>query len=230
MEFKGLFNKSVNIMVVDVETTRPGKDKKQHLFDVSFSIYSQETGIIGTAGYIIQENQNRVPYYVDRITRYTQYVEQGNYAVATFSQVMDSIAKVIEKYDVRYVTAYNASFDWGQIQKACELFGASYPFTNVAKFDIMTAFAETIGRRNTYHKFCQDNGFLTEAGRCQIKAEVAYRYLVNNPQFVEEHTGYADSIIECYILERVLKQRKRLTKRILNAGTASRIANKLQAV
>lgn len=81
-----------------------------------------------------------------------------------------------------------------------------------------------------YRKFCETNGFLAGSGRFQIKAEVVYRYIVNNPQFCEEHTGCADSIIECYILERVLKQRKRLTKRILNAGTASRIANKLQAV
>jgi NAD-dependent SIR2 family protein deacetylase len=53
-----------------------------------------------------------------------------------------------------------------------------------------------------YKEFCKTNGFMTKHKRPQPqkKAETLYRYLTNNIDFVEEHTGLEDSLIELEIL------------------------------
>ena len=42
--------------------------------------------------------------------------------------------------------------------------------------------------------------WFTEAGNYSTTAEVVYRFLINNPDYAEEHTALADSDIECDIL------------------------------
>ena len=51
---------------------------------------------------------------------------------------------------------------------------------------------------------------MTEKGNIQTKAEVVYRYLTGNVEFVEEHTGLADVMVEKEILVSAYKTRKKI--------------------
>ena len=53
--------------------------------------------------------------------------------------------------------------------------------------------------------FAKANGFVSEAGNIQTSAEVAYRFLTNQVDFIESHTGLEDVQIECQILLNCLK-------------------------
>ena len=56
-----------------------------------------------------------------------------------------------------------------------------------------------------YVRFALENGFVSEHDNIQTSAEVAYRYLRNEVDFVESHTGLEDVKIEIEIMLAVLR-------------------------
>ena len=73
-------------------------------------------------------------------------------------------------------------------------------------------FVEVVGVTKSYKKFVDDNNFLSEKGNRQSSAEVAYRFLVQNPDFIEDHTALSDVLIEVHILAECLAKNKKYTK------------------
>ena len=56
-----------------------------------------------------------------------------------------------------------------------------------------------------YGEFCYNNNFLTARGQRRYTAEILYRFLTDNVDFVEQHTGLEDAEIEAQILMDCLK-------------------------
>ena len=54
------------------------------------------------------------------------------------------------------------------------------------------------GKDPDYIKFCQDNGYMTDTKvpRPRLTAEVLWRYISNDINFIESHTGLEDVRIE----------------------------------
>jgi hypothetical protein len=67
--------------------------------------------------------------------------------------------------------------------------------------DIMN-FIKPITKSQDFVNFCESNGYMTnhKTPQPQKKAETLYRYLTNNVDYEEEHTGLEDSLIELEIL------------------------------
>ena len=63
-----------------------------------------------------------------------------------------------------------------------------------------------ITQTEDYINFCKAHGFMTKhkKPRPQAKAETVYRYLMNQTDYVEEHTALEDSKIELAILLKAL--------------------------
>ena len=51
-------------------------------------------------------------------------------------------------------------------------------------------------------------------GRPQLKAETLYRYMTNNKNFVESHTGLEDVMIEKEIFKRCMSYHKPMRKKL----------------
>lgn len=49
---------------------------------------------------------------------------------------------------------------------------------------------------DTYKNWCLENGFMTANNQPRYTAEIVYRYITNNLDFVESHTGFEDTMIE----------------------------------
>ena len=111
----------------------------------------------------------------------------------------------ITKYEVKRIWAYNCTFDRGALER---LFNEqqSQIVNNLVTFcDIIPAILHTKLLNEDYINWCKENNFLTAKGNVQTKAEVVYRYLTGNLEFVEEHTGLADCMIEYQILLEAMK-------------------------
>ena len=61
-------------------------------------------------------------------------------------------------------------------------------------------------------RFCKDNNYLTKNGKCRFTAEIIYRYLKQDNDFEESHTGLEDTLIEKEILAYCFKQHKKMDK------------------
>jgi hypothetical protein len=57
-----------------------------------------------------------------------------------------------------------------------------------------------------YDTFCYENGYLTKRGCKRYTAEILYRFISGDNEFVEEHTGLADVLIEKEILVECLRR------------------------
>lgn len=120
---------------------------------------------------------------------------------------------IIQKYNIKRIWAYNCTFDRGALHR---LFGDER-FAIVEKMvefcDIIPAILHTKLLDKKYIDFCKNNGFITNKGNIQTKAEVVYKYLTNNIDFVEQHTGLADVQIETQILLTAMRESKNIKRK-----------------
>ena len=84
----------------------------------------------------------------------------------------------------------------------------------VTFYDIIPAILHTKLLTKKYVNFCNDNGYVTEKGNIQTKAEIVYRYLKNDKTFEEEHTGLSDCKIEYEILLTAIRTKKPIINKL----------------
>lgn len=85
-----------------------------------------------------------------------------------------------------------------------ELRGNEYPL-----IDIWALACDRLLNTNRYRKYCCDNNFFTDSKKFfKTSAEVSYRYLIKDNEFVESHTALSDAEIETFILAKALKRGK----------------------
>ena len=65
---------------------------------------------------------------------------------------------------------------------------------------------EVFGKDEEYIAFCEKNEYLTSYNKPRLTAEVLYRYLTSNLDFVESHTGLEDVEIETEIFLECIKR------------------------
>lgn len=122
--------------------------------------------------------------------------------------VFGSLLADITKYGVKRIWAYNCTFDKGALNR---LFNEQQfeIINNLVTFcDIIPAILHTRLLCTEYVEFCKANGFITEKGNVQTKAEVVYRYLTGDINYIEAHTGLADVKDEFFILCEAMRATK----------------------
>lgn len=117
--------------------------------------------------------------------------------------------KSIKKNKIKKIYAYNVTFDKVTLKN---LFDDDFSetFKDIKFIDIIPIILRTNLLTKKYCNFCIANGFITEKGNIQTKAEIVYRYLFNDLTFEEEHTGLADVLIEYKILLKAFSTHKKI--------------------
>lgn len=202
-----IYNPKTSFLVLDIETC---KKSNNIIFDIAFSVYNRKEGIKGIAGYLVEENRDQIPYYADRLKRYDEYLSQEKYSYKPFITIMAIMKGIIRKYSVKFGVAYNSGFDFGKIELACKMAGIENPLQNLVEIDLYHTTCQTLGKQKFYKNFVEQNNLVTPKGNRKTNAETFYGYMIQNPDFQEEHTGYGDVLIEIEILDRVLRQKKKM--------------------
>lgn len=219
-------DKRKNYMVVlDVETA--GDVSKNPLcYDIGFVVTDKRGVIYETFSYAVEEIFDddalmRSAYYFSKLPLYREKISQGIMKVKPLRYIRRVLLNTIEKYGVKQVAAYNASFDFHKALNNTwrELTNEKYFFPyNVAKnLEINCIWhmaCQTIFSQATFPKWALDNGYYSKAGNLLTNAEVAYNWLNKFNDFHEEHTGLADVFIEAQIMTWCYKQHKRMNKKI----------------
>lgn len=131
------------------------------------------------------------------------------YKKISINQFYCLFLKEIKRYKIKRLFAYNVSFDKSALKR---LFGDEKFNTLEFEYcDIITGILQTKLLTKKYINFCIDNNFITDKGNVRTKAEIVYKYLTNTLDFVEEHTGLADVLIEYQILMNVFKSHKKVS-------------------
>lgn len=177
---------------------------------VNYDIYVKEKSLMQTA------------YYANKIPQYEQDLREGKRQLKTTKTIRQIMLDKIKEYNCKFVCAHNAYFDLNGCNNIMRWTTKSkyrYFFPKDIEFwDTLKMARSVILLQPTFQRFCQDNNYLTKNGKPQATAEVLYRYIKGNHDFVESHTGLEDVLIEVEILKYCKRQHKAMRKTLFNTA------------
>ena len=196
----------MNYLMLDTETTN---DIDCPLcYDVGFSVINDEGKTLEKHSYVVADifldkDLMDVAYFKDKIPTYWEDIKAGKRMLRRFATVRAIVRDVMAQYDINTVIAHNMRFDYcstntTQRYLTCSKWRYFFPYGTKFVCTLKMARA-TFNKDEKYIAFCEENNFVTKHGKPQLTAEVIYRYLTNNVEFVESHTGLEDVEIETEI-------------------------------
>ena len=135
-------------------------------------------------------------------------------------EIRKIFCELCEKYECQFVVAHNARFDYracNNIQRWTTKSKYRYFFPyGIEVWDTLKMARDVLGKMPTYIDFCFENGFVTKhkTPQPQYTAEVIYRYITKDIDFVEEHKGLEDVEIEIEIFKYLVRQHKPMRKNL----------------
>ena len=153
-------------------------------------------------------------YFAEKIPQYWEDIKSGNRVLKSFRSIERTFRRVCREWGIDTFVAHNARFDYLALQTTKRYITTSkerFFFPYGSKFvDTLKLSRNVLGDDEIYRNFCVTNGYVTNYGQNRYTAEVIYRFLTNDNNFEEEHTGLADCMIEkeifSYCLETVLAE------------------------
>lgn len=212
-------------MVLDTETCPIDRTleevtpKNMLVYDIGYSIVDKKGNVYRTGSYIVSEiffgeyqTKMQSSYYANKIPRYFEDIASGSRVVKTWSQISFILRKVIEEFDISVVCAHNARFDFGVLANTKEYLEEYSMLPYIEWWDTLKMARSILGNMPTYKRFCERNNYITKSGQLRYTAEIIYRFLSQDNDFVESHTGLEDVLIEKEILAYCIRQHKKMNK------------------
>lgn len=207
-----------NYATIDTETVG-GAATPTGMYNLGCIIHDRDGKVICKSNLIIMNQYDKIKdddYSKKNFEWYAQSLMNGHLtAVATEEEAVSLIANLCKMYDVKYVMAWNSDFDFRRTP--CRALVEDYGFEFI---DIMFAFFDTVAQQKRYRKYCGENDYVTKKGSCRTTAEIAYRFLSKDDNFVEEHTALSDAEIEMELFLACLKTHKKFHRNIHKADKA----------
>lgn len=213
-------------MVLDTETCPIDREledvtpENMLVYDIGYTICDKKGRIYKTGSYIVSEiffgefySKMQSSYYANKIPRYMEQIANGERVVKTWSQISYILRKTLEEFDTNIVVAHNARFDNGVLKTTRQYLEeyALLPYS-VEWWDTLKMARSILKERPTYKRFCESNNYMTKNNQCRFTAEIIYRYITQDLEFEESHTGLEDTLIEKEILAFCFKQHKKMDK------------------
>ena len=144
-------------------------------------------------------------YFADKIPQYLEDMRMGKRKIVNSWQMYKIFAEMCRKYDVDAVVAHNAFFDVKVLNSTMRYQTKSkvrwfLPW-GIEIIDTLKLARNFFATDPKYVEWCKENGYMTkhETPRPRLTAEILYRYITGDDNFVESHTGLEDVEIEAEI-------------------------------
>lgn len=182
------------------------------VYDIGWTILDGGNGlIVEKENYVVEETFARTSlmrnaYYQDRLTWYEVALRTGAITAKPLIYIWHRFADACKAHGVKNAWAYNCAFDVKALDAT--IIDYSNGFVNsfipggMKVLDVWEYFGRTFAATRKYVQWCELHGFATTSGNPSTTAEAAYRYLTDDPTFVESHTALDDAEREAYILSR----------------------------
>lgn len=190
------------ILIFDTETIGL---EKAFCYNIGWVVLDLETyEKIVKKDYVVKQFWENKPlfetaYYSDKKDIYIKLLRSRKAKIKHYGHIMLELIKDIENYNIKYMYAFNSPFDMKVLNFNCEWFKCSNPLDYVKTLDIRALINNIIFDKN-YKDFCIKNNLITPANNLQVNAEAIYKFISQDPDFIEEHTALSDSLIETEIL------------------------------
>ena len=149
--------------------------------------------------------KNKIPFYKHELETNELYQRKNDIDILVL------LNKIIKQDKIKYFLAYNVRFDYESINNLYELKGKNIPneFKKLYLVDIWKIATDIIIMFPELYKsfmlFCFENRLFTESGaNVQTGAECMNKFVNNDINFIENHTGLEDTYCELNILLKML--------------------------
>lgn len=199
-------------VVLDTETTNSIDDPLA--YDVGFAVIDEEGRVYETYSFVVADvfldkDLMENAYFKEKIPSYWEDIKAGRRILAKLSTIEWTLARIMKKYNTNIICAHNARFDYRSTNSTLRYLTSSkyryfFPY-GIEIWDTLKM-SRLAFNDEEYDNFCYDNNYITKNGRKRYTAEIIYRFITNNNDFIESHTGLEDVLIEKEILVECLKR------------------------
>ena len=218
-------------IVLDTETANTiqdenGLDMSNVLFyDLGFQLvdshgrtYGKKFSFVNSDIFTHEAELMQSAYYAKKIPQYRADLASGKRILANTYEIRKALVELINKYDCKFVCAHNARFDYNSLNNTQRWttksrFRYFLPY-GLEWWDTLKMARSVMGKMPTYQRFCAENGYTTKTGKPRFTAEICYRFITKDNNFVESHTGLEDVEIETEILRYCHRQHKAMKKKL----------------
>ena len=193
--------------VFDTETI--GLEKKW-IYDLGMVITAKTGRPLYQKRWIIEEVMNipnieEIAFYGKKINTFYKGMKRVKFALAR-----DEFRDIMKYFDVNVITAYNLQFDMSAISQTLKFTEIGKKFLDypVDYFDLWNGSCNSFFKQKRFQQIAKEQGWTTKANNFQTTAEIAYRYITGNYNFIESHTALEDASIEARILQEICRQKK----------------------
>ena len=207
-------------MVLDTETANTLDDAL--VYDLGYAIIDKRGKVYETASFVNTDifldmkDIMESAYYAEKIPNYYKDLWDGTRTPSTTLGIRRAIYNACEKWNVKAISAHNARFDHRAVNTTIRYITKSklryfLPY-GIPIFDTLKMARSVILKMPTYSAFCEEYGYYTANGQKKATAEILYRFISGNVEFIESHTGLEDVMIEKEIFAYCYRQKKSMKK------------------
>lgn len=190
-------------LIIDTETT--GTIEDPICYDIGFAVIDEngttyEKGSFVVADVFLDDELMSDAYFKEKIPQYWEDIKNGSRQLRKFSSINFIIRKIMTEQNITTVIAHKARFDYRSTNLTKRYITSSkyryfFPY-GTEIWDTLKMSKEILKDDEQYRKFCIENGFVTSRNQNRYTAEIIYRFLTNDLQFIESHTALEDVMIE----------------------------------
>ena len=216
-----------NILVIDTETAMINPTQKVSgcnslVYDLGCAVATRKGEIKETKNLVIDDvmfgeyKRMKTCYYAEKLPQYYIEMGTGEREIVSLETARKILIELMEKYNVKKVAAFNMMFDYYALKKTNSFLGGEFEFfpENTEYIDIMKMARNVFKNNKRFENYCYKNNFLNNYGNPKISAEIVYRYITKNNEFIESHTGLKDVEIETEIMAYLNNRKCKLNRKI----------------
>lgn len=189
-------------IVLDTETTND--IDTPICYDVGFAVIDKEGNVYEKFSFVVADvfldkELMESAYFAEKIPQYWEEIKKGERVLKQYKTIKKILADTCKKWEVKAIVAHNMRFDYlstntTQRYLTCSKYRFFFPY-GIEIWDTLKMARECFNDEE-YDTFCYENDYITKNGRKRYTAEILYRFLTNNNNFIESHTGLEDVMIE----------------------------------
>ena len=193
----------MKVIVLDVETTN--SLECPFMYDIGWSVCDTDGTVYLSRSFVVEEifmdlELMASAYFADKRSQYWEDIINGSRIMARLYTIRAQLCEDCKAFDISIISAHNAAFDYRAMQYTqrfltCSRFRWFVPF-GVEIWDTLKMARKVFGKDEAYKQFCVENGYVNPNNSVKLTAEILYRYITKNYDFVEAHTGLEDVQIE----------------------------------
>lgn len=194
------------------------------IYDIGWAIVDKRGKVYKTQSFInadifLDEKElMKSAYYSEKIPKYWEDIKSGVRQLKSFYNIKKQLLEDIAEYGVKEIYAHNMRFDYGTLQNTQRwLTKSKYRYffpKGIEICDTLKMARQVLKDSKMYRVWCEQNGYITKNNQCRFSAEVLYRYITGNDDFIESHTGLEDVMIEKDILAYCYSRHKKMVRQL----------------